>query len=373
MAVPHVPRFKTLDVHFPVGNQPDQVAMWSRGLALFRKEFPFIHVHARFDGQSDLGMCGDVYLTSVAGMRDHGASARALRRDLLAKVWRAEDCPRGMLDVVPMDRSGALLGLPLLRNPTMLAANRRLLEFYGLADEPVETPGDLFRLGCRLHTASQGRVRGLNYPDYSDFGAFYGIVVSVQDGVLTFDSAKMRRFLCDLQPHSQSDDFQFGGCDQWEHFLTDRLGLYCWYWQVLPELQRRMPDCVPFHLPLTPDGFAIEGAAVGCVPATCRHPEEATLLLGFLGSEAAQRAMVGEAPYWLSVHKPVLAWQEESSPYPRGSVQYRYDPRSHYTQIDAAVSHGYAPRANTEIAKFCTGMQNLDETLERLMGLSPTV
>ena len=90
-------------------------------------------------------------------------------------------------------------------------------------------------------------------------------------------------------------------------------------------------------------------------------------LLGASPYQIRQAALVEEHPEWLSVNRAVLERQKASSPYPKGSVLYEYDPRSVQNQTYPHTSFClHRPHMETVAAKFYLGIQSLEETMAKM-------
>lgn len=272
----------------------------------------------------------------------------------------------GVLDQGRVAPSQELFALPLLRTTTILAVNHRLFERRGLADGPINRPGDWFRIGFSLAEKTGGQLLGFNYCGFHHHGTFYGIVLREQDGRWVSDRSRTARFLEDMKPCIRRDQLAL----QWSmnQFFDGHLGICCNYLNSYPWIVKRMgPAASLLRLPLEPGGFVTESSFVGAVPPGADSVEEATLLLGFIVSERGQTALVEEHPEWLSVHQAVLAKQKATSPFPEGSVLYEYDRRSVYSQVYPRRSFNvHWPKMETEAAKFYLGLQTLEETLGKM-------
>jgi DNA-binding transcriptional regulator YhcF (GntR family) len=366
IAVPRLPSHKALAVAVPVGNDPVQVAMWQRLFAAFESDFPFLQVQADFDARP-VSMDADVSLVSPAPVREEAEAIVPLDEAVMAKAGMvASNLCEGILELGRPVKGGDLLGVPVLRTTTMLAANRRLLAEHGLADEPVADAGDLFRLGARLEDNSLGSVLGVNYPGASHYAGLYGVDMWEKDGAVTFDRKWLATFLSQVKPFMRPHHFTLRAEGAWERFLDNRFGLFCWYSSVYPHMRDRVEGFALLRMPLGEGGFVPESATVGVVPKSSKRPDEAMLLLGFLASEKAQTLLTESAPHWLSVHAAVLRRQEQASPFPEGAIQFGYDRRCFFTQLNPRMYWEYNNKLNSESAKFFSGLQELEETLDRL-------
>lgn len=365
--VPHIPVLKRIRVSAPVGDDPRQIRMWERASAEFQREFPFLRVALCFDS-SPKDRTHDLGFHAPASIHQLHDRLLPLNLSTLAKGgMKTDELCAGALELgKPIGRPD-LFALPVLRVTTMFVANRDLLERFGLAGESIGRPGDLLRLGSLIEERSAGHVFGFNYPNFTHYGALYGITVEEQEGRFVFDRDRVIRYLEELKPHIRPHHLQ----DEIPHAITPfcerRLGVFCTYTCLHPALGTALREAYqPMALPVEPGGFPTEGPVVGAVARESANAEESMLLLGFLASERGQRALVGEAPEWLAVHRGVLEEQGRSSPFPPGCIRYEFDLRSCYTQRNPRIFWGHGTTLNTETAKFFLGLQTIDETLDRM-------
>lgn len=365
-ASPYVPLFKTLRVRIPVQGDLRQIRMWQRALDAFHREFPFVSLEPDFSGALAAGAVDLEFCTPISLHQQH-ASFRPLDVAVLTQGgYQPGALSEALLAQGRVAGVDGLLGVPVLRSVTVLAANRELLARHGLADEPIVRPGDWFRVGFMLEERSEGRIHGFNYAGFHHHATFYGIDVREQDGRRVFDRARMTRFMDDLNPYIRRRQFSQLGLDE-GRFLDRGLGLWCTYLYAQPWMAERLGEAtVLLPLPLEPGGFVTEGSFIGTVPFASEQVEEATLLLGFMASEQGQAVLVSENPEWLAAHTAVLARQASGSTFSAGSVHYAYDPRSVYTQVDTKLYDTHLRRMETEVAKFFLGIQGRDETMDRM-------
>jgi hypothetical protein len=368
-APPHVPLFKTLRLSFPAQASATEMRMWGRGIAAFRREFPFLRIETDCRAAQTPAACDVAFITPWT-MRARPADFAPLKTAHLRQGGlSAERLIEGILALGRLSHARGLFGLPLLRTTTLLAADRQLLETCDLTAASVQTPSDLFRIGAAMEAAGGSRVMGFNFVGYAHYGAFYGVDFRERNGGFAFDRDRMTRLLLDLKPHIRPhhfDESQNSAEATLRRFLQGKLGFLCYYWHQYPALQRAGSRLSLVKLPVLDGGYVGEGAALGCVPRTAAHKEEAMLFLGFLASEAAQTLLVAEAPHWLAVHAGVLQKQETASPFPPGSIVYRFDPRPYCTPMKPQIGYAHNRKVNTEIAKFFMNLQGLEETLRKI-------
>lgn len=366
IGIPHVPRFKTLDVHVPVYQEEHQVAMWTRVFDAFRRQFPFLRLNVCFDATTNQQMT-DVCIQGIHALHQAPQIWTPLDRQVLVKAGAIEsDLVEGILKLGQDPKTGRLLGLPLLRASSLIMVNQALLDKHGLGDTRPNTLIDLFRLGERLEINSNGRILGINFPGVSHYSRLYGVTVDEHDGRCDFDRDRMRRFLSECKPFMRPHHFECKNEVAWERFLNGQFGLFFWYWPIYPIVQEYIKRVESLPIPLLDGGVAPESVIIGSVNRNTRHAEEAMLLVGFLASETAQSLFTEQTPQWLSVHAHVLARQQASSPFAPGAVRYGFDPRSCYTELNPNLFMDYVAKQNTEAGKFFMGVQSLDETLDKL-------
>ncbi|MBI4028706.1 MAG: hypothetical protein HY360_27255 [Verrucomicrobia bacterium] len=369
LSLPFTPIFKTIRVLVD-GIEADeiQVGLWRRVFDVFQQEYPFVNLEPDF-GRAQPGSSHDVVISSLGAVRDNLSTQKPLDVRLLAQGGLERDAfLDGLLDQGRAAPSRELFALPLLRTTTILVANHRLLEQFGLADRPINRPVDWFRVSLALVERSGGQTLGFNYCGFQFHSTFYGVEFQEQDGCWVFDRARMARFLEDIKPCLRRDQLAI----KWnmKPFFNGTVGFCCNYLHSYPWIVKRLgPAAKLLRLPVEPGGFVTESSCVGTVSDSTDSVKEATLLLGFIASEKGQTALLANHPEWLSVNQAVLAGQAAASPFPEGAVIYAYDPRGVHGEVHLRRSSmTHLPRMETEAAKFYLGLQSLEETLAEMAG-----
>ena len=88
-------------------------------------------------------------------------------------------------------------------------------------------------------------------------------------------------------------------------------------------------------------------------------------MLAYLTSKKAQEIFKEYAQNWLSVRNDVLEEQKRDSIFPKGTVSFDFNLKSHYHQIDLGLWN-YCRKINIKLAKYFTNLWSLNETIEKL-------
>ena len=360
--LPHLPVYKKIKVAIPIGDEPHQVKMWRKVLNAFRKEHPFIDLEVNFAAMENKGY--DLIFLGPYQLRLQYKELFPLEELLEKNGIKEEELCKDILKLGKVE--GILLGIPILRNPAIVSVNNDLLEKYGLKAEEIKKPGDLLRIGDIVEKKSRGEVMGTRYLGFIYHGAMYGIDIKREEKKVIFDKERVRKFLEETKPYIKRHHFKSHHETGERLFLEGRYAIYPHFYAIYQLEKESKFRLSPIPFPLEKGGFGCEGMLMGCVPRESRHREEAILLLRFLVSKEGQRIFVGDSPNWLSVRKDVLEEQRKNSPFPEGALLYDFDLRSYYSQVDPVIFKEYATKLNTEAGKFFTGLQGIEETLEKL-------
>jgi len=360
---PHLPIYKTIEVSIPVGNEPDQVDMWKKVLNAFSNKHPFMELKADFEPKRNKKH--DVFFISLYQLGSQYQNILPLDSEFLSKYEINED--KLCEDILKLGTvNGTLFGIPILRNPALVSVNKDILEKYGLKEEEIKKPGDLFRVGDIIEKRSRGRVMGTRYLGFIYHGAMYGIDIRREGNRLIFDEEKVKKFLEETKPYIKRHHFKSHYDTHKGLFVEGRYAIYPHFYNLYPLERESRYTLSPIRFPVEEDGFGCEGMFMGCIAKESKHKEEALLLLSFLISEEGQRIFVRHSPNWLSVRKDVLKDQKRNSPFPEGALLYDFDTRSYYSQVDPLIYVEYWAKLNTETGKFFLGLQGVEETIEKL-------
>ncbi len=360
------PGADTLKIFIAAGNDASQRQLWLWALKCFHEIYPFID--AEVDFGLDIPEKGyDLILLSPLAMRKHRNEIMPIPSDLLdnAGIANTNFVP-GAFNVGQIGSEQC--GVPLLRTPTVIYANRKYLSEYGIFAEKLHKPLDMMKAADTIEKKSEGKVLGIRYFGFSSHAAMYGIVMEAGgDNLFHFDRKKMIKFLSEFKPCIKHHNLKPYWKISFDLFLEGRYAIFPDFLFRFPAVAESSSEFALLNYPRMQDGFAHESMILGCIGKTCQDVETVLLLLKYLSGKSAQREIVKNNPHWLSVIPETLAEQKDNSPFPSGSVVYDFDPRSYYSQTNPAMLRGkYTSAFNTEIAKFFSNVHDMETTISNL-------
>lgn len=356
---------RALRIHIPLGGDPLQIDMWRHALAGFEEEQPFLDVVPSFEATEAAE--ADVALVTPSSQPPVFRAFERAR--LTAKGIDLAAIPPDLLRLGEMEAGGTRLGaLPVLRTSAMVLVNTALLAKCGLAPESIRKPKDLFAVGEVVERTLGGDVRGLRYLGLSYHAALYGFAPRWKGSRCVIDRDLLGRFLAEAKPHIKPHHLRDSiGSHSLQLLLTGRYAVYpclSYLYSLVDRSGFRESQVIP--IPRLPDGFGSEGVWLAAVTERCEQEEDALALLRYLLSVEGQRRFAERLPYWISVRRDVVEEQKQSSPFAAGALNYDFDWRSlwgyHPFQVPDALGSGLA----TETAKYFSGVQTLNRTLQRI-------
>ena len=352
-----------LQIRIPIGENLREQSMWQRAIAAYQRENPSIEVEIDFSTDGSRSANCDVTVVSAHHLHEHQGDFSVLNQSSLEQngFRAAELLPHA---TTPCCYEGELLGMPVLRTTSILMANRRILDRFGIDPACFTKPVDLFRIGAEIETGSGGRIRGCNYYGLHWHLTLAGLQIGSGPGGAVSQPQKLARFLEDHRPFMREHHFKQTHLGQ-KLFLLGEFALRTDYSYLLPAAQLH-DDLELIVLPRNPGGWAVEGMCVACMPRDCPGREEAYALLAFLASGTAQQQLVADDPHWLSVHPAVLEAQKTSAPFPAGAVQHDLDQRSFSVFRDRRSFQSIGPHLEAESEEYFLGRQDLETTLANM-------
>lgn len=350
------PNRHRLRVSVPVGDDAAQRKAWE----LLAQNF--IRTDGRFDVEYDFNLesneC-DLAVVACVHLRKRAKEFRPLG-DMAEKAGLVS----GAASLGEVDQTQ--LGLPIFWTTMVVTAHSGVLGSHQFGEKDISAPVDIFRVGAELERQSGGKTLGVFYWNILLHAAHAGVRFVRKGNRISFDRNRLAELFEQMGPHMRAHHF---GPRRWE---PERCfsGLYGFVPHILSKSYiDNWPELALMRLPLAPGGFTMGGMFLGCVPHTCHCPEKAMAFLRHCTEDEPQRLVTGALPSYLSVKPEPLKAQKKASPYPPGSVQYEFDARSFYPQVDLEIYGSFSEKAMLHSERYFLGKQSLGETMESLLSI----
>lgn len=325
--------------------------VWEEIFRSFTEECPFLRIESSFGDAGSEQF--DVWIIGIHNTFREQAHLIEIDEDALAHYGFSFNSINPAYRKL-MSYPGRLCLLPLLRIPSTLFVNMRLLEKSRFSPEDIASSVNIFSIAAELE--KKLGVHGMAYRGYHWHGCHYGMYAEEKDNHIEFDPPRLRSLLIDAAQYVKRENFLF---ERQPGYFEQGLQVF-----QHNSLQPRLPDMSKMGIirispAMARDGFMPESMICGAIPVGSRRPDEALIFLAFLESLKTQSFLAEKFPEWLPIHETLLKQKKYlSAP--------AIDLRSYYSFFSKRVYCDFGPMINVEAAKFFLNIQDIDTTMEKL-------
>lgn len=341
-----------LKVKVILGNDISEKMVWEEIFQRFSKEYPYIQIEPIFL-EHDTSVPCDVWISNLHATQRLLPELMPMNlQELLEEGFSFDNLSDGCQPL--MSIGGELYRLPIMRIPSGMFVNQKLLDKTSVTLRDLESADNIFALAAKMQAESG--LLPVAYRGYHWHGCNYGLHIVENKRKIDLDWALLEKLIRDIADYANKDNYTLYKEANTLFAKNELLILHSYF-------PKQGIDFESGHIaninPCRENGFAPEAITTASVSASSRHCFESQLFAAFLSTPDVQMFLATQNPGWLPINKKVF---EELHKTPTAPI----DLRPYYSLFSSRIFYDFGPRINVETAKYYLKLQSLEKTISVL-------